>query len=314
MNSLIKTLITIIVMLNASLAGDGTWSGVVFYEFALEESGYESGEFEINRAYLTYQQKMTDNLKVKIQTDVGRQKNDSSNPHLMVYLKNARLDWKTDFGTFIFGLQGMNMFSVQEKTWGFRFIEKSAMDKNKWSSSADLGIGYSFKLFDTLKGTALLTNGSGYKAPEDDDHKKLSVQLFTGENKLSSKEGYNLGGVFTFENYDIDSVTVGFKTVAGAFGGWSNSRIRAGVEYNVMVDSDESDNATLVSAYGNYKVNEKLRIFGRYDLAGDGDESTGYIIFGLNIKPAKGLSIAPNMRVQPDDSEAVYALNIQFKF
>ena len=40
----------------------------------------------------------------------------------------------------------MNVFNVAEKNWGFRFLEKSPMDYHKFSSSADLGIGYSGKL------------------------------------------------------------------------------------------------------------------------------------------------------------------------
>ena len=35
------------------------------------------------------------------------------------------------------------MFNVQEKTWGNRFVAKSALDNAGWSSSADLGIGFS---------------------------------------------------------------------------------------------------------------------------------------------------------------------------
>ena len=46
-------------------------------------------------------------------------------------------------GNVSMGLIGLNTHAVQEKNWGNRFIEKSAMDKNKYSISADLGIGFS---------------------------------------------------------------------------------------------------------------------------------------------------------------------------
>ena len=51
-----------------------------------------------------------------------------------MYIKNAKVDLLCRSNTkFTIGLQGMNMFSVQEKTWGHRFIEKSAIDKYKFS-------------------------------------------------------------------------------------------------------------------------------------------------------------------------------------
>ena len=60
-------------------------------------------------------------------------------------------------------LIGMNMFNVQEKTWGNRFIEKTALDFAGWSSSADLGFGISKDLFNNISLSFLMTNGEGYK-------------------------------------------------------------------------------------------------------------------------------------------------------
>ena len=85
----------------------------------------------------------------------------------------------------------MNVFNVAEKTWGFRFLEKSPMDFHGFSSSADLGIGYSGKI-SKVNYSFLVTNGTGYKKSENDEYKKISTQFVYGEKKLVKQDGYNL--------------------------------------------------------------------------------------------------------------------------
>ncbi|MEE8334949.1 MAG: hypothetical protein V3S48_00755, partial [Candidatus Neomarinimicrobiota bacterium] len=67
------------------IAQSGNWSGLVF--FGLNVNDEKISSFEINRAYLTYESEISPALKVKIQSDVGRHKNDSKNTHLFFYLK-----------------------------------------------------------------------------------------------------------------------------------------------------------------------------------------------------------------------------------
>ena len=70
------------------------------------------------------------------------------------------------------GMIGMNMFNVQEKTWGYRFLRKSAMDAFKFSASADLGMSIS-KDFGFLSTSLMISNGEGYKSSSVDDNNKV---------------------------------------------------------------------------------------------------------------------------------------------
>jgi len=295
-------------------AQSNNWSGVVFYELYFDNDN--SSSFEINRAYLTYETALDEDLKIKLQTDVGRQKNDPDNPHLFVYLKNAKLDWKNGFGTLTFGLQSMNIFKIQEGNWGYRSIEKSAMDLNKWSSSADLGVGWYYKLGSELHGSLLITNGNGYKKPENDKYKLLSLQLFTGEKNLK-QSGINAGGVATYTHYNAGSVTVGTKSNIGLFGGLATEKLRVGGEFDYQYDSEVSETFTILSFYGNLNLNETKAMFLRFDLTNVGDQSEKYIIFGCSRNPVKGLKITPNLRYTIDtgaESELTGAINFEFKF
>lgn len=305
-----KYLLLVIIMLSLSFAQDAKISALGFYDVTYTTDVDISNEFEFNRMYFTFVKKMTDVLSYKFQTDVGRKSDDG---RLEVYLKNAKIDWKTEYGKFVIGLQGMNVFNVQEKTWGYRSIEKSAMDKYKFASSADMGLGYYHKI-GAISYNMLVTNGTGYKKSEDDSYKKLSVQVYYGPGKLNSKNGLNAGTVVAYEPYSSDGGTEA-EIIVGVFGGYSFGPFRAGAEFDQLQDSEEDVQIRIVSGYGNYALNDKVSLFGRLDYVDYGDDSKNYIITGIAVAPEKGLKIMPNIRYtkQNDtDAEIEYKLNFEF--
>ncbi len=313
-----RIIIFLITVCVTVIYGNPKIGNLVFYDYSYDftENAENDAGFKVSRVYLTFTNNLDENLSIKIQTDI-----DYKNSPKNVYLKNAKVDWKTTNGKITIGLQGMNIFGVQEKTWGYRFIEKSAMDKNKFSSSADMGIGYSNTFGRNIFISALYTNGVGYKKSEDDSHKKISFLGMIGQKKLSSKDGFNAGLVFSYEPYDVDSVTVENETVQGIFGGYAGNNVRLGVEFNSKKDGGIDQSEQLISSYAVYKVSDKINIFGRYDMF-DPDTNTDndgedYIIAGIELKPGKGLYIAPNLRmttVGGEDKTTVFFINFQFKF
>ena len=103
------------------MSQDGKFSGVVYYNYSHDLTDNTSNEdtgFSLTRVYLTYNQTLSEGLTYKFQTDI----NPSASPK-GVYLKNAKVDWKSPVGELTIGLQGMNVFNVAEKTWGFTVSE-----------------------------------------------------------------------------------------------------------------------------------------------------------------------------------------------
>ena len=279
-------------------------SGVAYFEF--EDS------FSLSRTYFTYKTDISDELSFKLQTDVGRLDTGVNDDRWTVYLKKAHLDWKVNSDMKIsMGMIGMNMFNVQEKTWGNRFLKKSAMDEYKFSASADLGFAITQKL-GPVTASILMSNGEGYKESDVDDENKISVQFVMGEKKLNKQDGYNLGLVYS---------TLEDVTVTGFFGGWARNGLRIGIENN----SEDDDGITndLTSIYVNYKVNDSLSAFVRMDDVernndGNSEEET---MVGLIWTPTKGLDISPNITITDeetglaaDDPIETCKLNFQFKF
>ena len=159
-------------------------SGVSYFEFS-------DNKFSLSRTYFTYKNTISDDLLVTFQTDVGQAGDD----RLSAYLKKAQLDWKVSENINLsMGLIGLNMFNVQEKTWGNRFVYKSAMDQWGFSSSADLGFGITHKL-GPVSANLLITNGEGFKNMNPDDKNKVSLQLVMGETNLNKNNGYNVDNI-----------------------------------------------------------------------------------------------------------------------
>ena len=260
----------------------------------------------------------------------------------VAYLKNAKIDWNLgdawNLGKakITIGLQGMNIFNVTEKTWGFRFLEKSPMDRHGFSSSADMGIASSGS-FNNLNYSIMFTNGSGYKKSETDRHKKVSAQFVYGEKKLVKKDGINIGTSFSIEPYDIESeegdITIENKTVMAFFGGYAGNGLRLGAEFDIHTDAGTDVTQQIIAAYGSYKISDTLEILTYIDLydpntkseddttTDDIDESKDtetYVIAGINYYPTKGLTITPNMKFNfyetGNGDGAQFSVNFQFKF
>lgn len=300
---------------NHIFAGDMKINADTYFGYSFIDT--DNNAFHVDRAYFSIQKKVSDQISYKFQTDVGM----GAASAYSVYLKNAKLDWKTNFGKFTFGLQGMNMFSVQEATWDYRFIEKSPMDMYKYSSSADLGIGWERK-FGVLSPSVMITNGAGYKKAEDDQFKKLSMRLLYGESKL--KEGLNGGIVVSTESEDYttpSSTETGSTLVFGGFAAIAAGALRVGGEFDMKSEKLATDtNAQLISVYGRYSINKTLTGFGRFDLSDPDTDTSGdgmnYLILGLSYQPEKAFYIAPNIKMkmpETGESETTYQLSYRLK-
>ncbi|PKL89516.1 MAG: hypothetical protein CVV23_04690 [Ignavibacteriae bacterium HGW-Ignavibacteriae-2] len=323
MKKISSMLLSVILSTTIFAQEGGKISSLAFYEYTYHTNGDPTvnNEFEFQRVYFTYENSVSDNLEYKFQLDVGRKSDDG---RLEAYLKNAVVNWHTDYGNFIIGLQSMNMFNIQEKNWGHRFIEKTPMDINKFSSSADLAIGYENSLNYDLHFSLLLSNGEGYKSQEKDAYKKVSANLVYGVSDLTKKDGFNLGGVVSFEPFENKVGTDVQKEnskVFGLFGGYAFSNLRVGAEYDIQTTSGVDITANIISAYANYKLIDWLQGFARLDIVdpnSDTDrDANNYFVAGAIFSPTKGLKISPNIRYtsfENNDIESITDLKLNFEF
>ncbi len=301
--------ILLVVSITGFMFAEGKIGGVTYFDFISTE---ESSAFNFERQYFGYGGDISDKVSYKILFDVGRTELDT---RLNVYLKKAQVNYKSSLGKVNFGLIGMNTYAVQESNWGYRFIEKSAIDKNGFSSTADLGVGFSKSIIDNLNLSFQIVNGEGFKKPQGDKYHKIAFNATYGEGNLNKNDGYNAGVVYTTENTDADP-----NTMTSLFGGFSGMGIRIGGEYDMQTIGGVNSN--IVSVSTNYTVRDNIDVFVRYDIY-DGDTSIdndgeNYLITGIVLTCDGGISVAPNVRTTTyeDETEALteYKVNFQFKF
>ena len=302
--------ILLVVSITGFMFAEGKIGGVTYFDFI---SSDDSTAFNFQRQYFGYGGDISDQVSFKILFDVGRSDPDT---RLTTYLKKAQVNYKSSFGKFNFGLIGMNTYGIQESNWGYRFIEQSAIDKNKFSATADIGVGFSRSLIDNLNLSLLFVNGEGFKKPQGDKYHKIAFNATYGEGNLNKNDGYNAGVVYTTESTDTDPTTM-----ASVFGGFAGMGLRLGGEYDMHTEGSVESNIISVSA--NYTVRDNIDIFARYDMVDDNDDTDkngeNYLITGIVLSCDGGISVAPNLRMvnyenTDKDSEMEYKVNFQFKF
>ena len=325
-----KYLIILITYISISIAADGKIGGVTYFNYTNAE---EESAFNFQRQYFGYGGDISDQVSFKILFDVGRtNKNDGEDSRLVAFLKKAQFDYSTSYGKISMGLIGMNTYNIQEKNWGYRFIEKSAIDKYRFSSTADLGIGFSRSITDQLNMSLQIVNGEGFKKPQSDKYHKIAFNSTYGERNLVKNSGFNAGVVYTTEQSDNTP-----NIMTSIFGGFAGMGLRLGGQYNVVrdgqtklvvIDSVGAIGATvelesnIISVSANYAVRNNIDIFARYDMVDDNDitnkNGENYLVTGIVLTCNGGISVAPNVRIttSEDETDSVteYKINFQFKF
>ena len=308
----------LLVLFNAS-AQSGTPSMKIFsnfnYDFSAEENENAFKEFELKRAYLGYSYNIDDNFSTKITFDVG---SNSSGSAYTAFLKIASLKWKaTESLSVNFGMLGANNFKFMEKTWGRRYIEKSAQDKYKWANAADLGVTADYKISDNFSLDAQILNGEGYKKTQ------TSNGLFRGSLGLTYSLGDNIKlrlhqDIMPRSTYDDMSENQTITTAAIAY---STKSMTIGGESNMMKNTNNAKDTeqNLISIYGSYNISDKYTFFARHDDASETDQKGSYTIYGIERKMAKGITVALNMQSWTDSAEGSEAeetifLNLEYKF
>lgn len=267
------------------------------YHFGLNDYSEDNG-FEIKRAYLGYDVKMSDYFSFKTNIDVGNPKNGSSY-ELTAFLKTAELNFKKNNLKIKAGLIGLKQFKVQEKKWGYRYVYKSFQDEHKFGSSADFGAMLEYTLFNGFSLDATVRNGEGYKKLQSDNTYNGAVG-FT----------YNFIESFTLRSsYEYSKKSIAQTVYSGFIGYEFNKKLLFGLEYNYMenVDYIQDHNLNGLSTYLTYVLNEKFQVFGRYDKLSSNtlkseidawniSDNGEAIIGGLQYKLEKNIKVAANVQ------------------
>ena len=205
--------------------GQGTPSVKIFANYNADtESDFK--EFEIKRSYLGYSYKFDDKFSAKITFDVG---SNSGGSAYTAFLKIASVNWKASENMSLnFGMIGTKNFKFMEKSWGKRYIEKSALDQYKWASSADAGISGIYKLTERIIVDAQLINGEGYKKSQTSD------VVFRNGAGLTVKITDDISCRLFRDNLPTANDTLETQTITSGAINYIGSNYNVGLERNIM--------------------------------------------------------------------------------
>lgn len=308
----------------------GKMTGTVFanYHYDLTDNAEKKSQFELLRAYVGHLYTFSDQISSRIILDACY-----DGKAFTTFVKNAALEYRLNNEILIEGgMIGTHGFDTQEKFFGYRYVLETLMDRDKFISSADLGVKITYKPSEMVEFRASVANGDGYKKIQDDFgmHRSSIDVIFHPVKKITVKAYYDFlpKRDTAIKNEDF----LRTQNNMSLFLGYEEpSFFRIGAEYDMQVNSENKNDQKLygISAYGAYLIN-KFEFFVRFDqlmsnkTGSDADpwnfnKDHSFILGGLQLTPVKGIKLALNYRhYLPSNkdlpvNELTY-LNLEYRF
>jgi len=268
---------------NSNVSQDGAMTGT-------DAAKALNNKFAFRRAYFTYENKISDELKFRFRLDADNTGNltstsGSKDDKLRPFVKHIYLEWSQDWlqSKFNLGMIETLSFKLAEDRWGFRSVAKTLVDGYKditgvdiRQSSADIGLSWKGTPARPLRFGLGVFNGEGYSHPELNKFKKFESYV-----QIIPVGGMN---VFAYTDYEKQVTTDSSNRKAmtykvdGYFDMVKNLNISAewfifdnDKNFDVVTNADGTKseshfNASGWSVFGTYKiVPDKLGVFARYD-------------------------------------------------
>ncbi len=291
-------------------ASEGKISGYMFGDYYYVASNHEKdiedqNGFWFRRIYLTYDQGLEENFSTRLRLEMNSAGDFTSRDKLEPVVKDAYLKWKYSGHSLIFGIQSVPTWGLIEKMWGYRSVEKTPLDLQKFASSRDFGLAVKGSL-DSQKRVNyhfMFGNGSG-NGSENNDGKKVMFSLST-----------KLAGNFIVEGYaDFEERpgTANRTTVQG-FAGYQSKNLRVGAQYahqsRQVAPGVDDLKLQIGSVFATAKISEKVWGFARVDhlmdpnpdganisyLPFDASAKANLFLAGLDFRPIQNVRIMPNI-------------------
>lgn len=287
--------------------------------------------FWFRRIYFTYNNTLSGNLKMRLRLEMNSPGNFSESQTLTSYVKDAYLSYSLDSHEFTVGIQSPPTFNNIEKIWGYRALEKTPVDLQKFASSRDFGLalkGY----FDSDKKVSYMVmfgNGSSNKAEVN------RGKILYGQLGFKPVKGLYLETYADYETGNDDKRYNMFQGFVAYQCDWG----RIGAQYSRLntKEDDKKDSFDLFSIFAVAKASEKLDIIARYDkmfstnpsakkisyIPFSSDAPSNLFIGAISYRAFKNVWFIPNVKYvfynEPDEvdkpSEDIYAnLTLWFKF
>lgn len=315
---------------NASKSDDQRLWGYVFGDFFWKADGDEAtwgrGEYmntekgmmggSLRRLYLGYDHNLGSGFSTRVLLEANQGTLMPNGSHGAIiklgYLQWNAPDYVLKNQQFSVGLIPTPVFTFPMRTWGYRSVEKEALDSRGIGRSVDQGFSYS-ATFDSEANygfTLMVANGSGTRPAEDrffeytgSFYARLFDKRLTIESMANYKymgEGLHFSIIRGFLGYELERYRFGFEAasiqnnVLSSTGFVKVNPFLYSVFYAFNFDIFE-ENVEFFARYDNFNPDTNFSNSKIYpdDLRFVYDQSL--LIFGANYSPIPSISIIPNI-------------------
>jgi hypothetical protein len=255
--------------------------------------------FDIKRFYIGVDHRFNDTWSANVTTDVAYL---SADGLTQVYIKKAYLQAKiSDAAVVRFGSADLPWVPFVEDIYGYRFVENTLIDRDKFGTSADWGVHVGGELAGGLFNYAIsVVDGQGYKNPvrtksmdiegrANVNYRNFVVAVGGYTGKLGKEVQNGPPTPHTANRFD-------------ALAAYVAPQFRVGVEYFATsnwntVTSVISDKSDGYSVFGSYYFTPHVSAFGRFDRVKPTRdtrprEKDAYWNVGVNWEPVKIIDLA----------------------
>jgi len=285
-----------------------------------DTTAYLNNQFIFRRAYFTYENKVSDNLKFRFRLDADNTANVTGvtltgspvtgvslgkDDKLRPFIKHLYLEYTN----FIIPKMVLNVgmietltFKPAEERWGLRSVAKTLTDGYKditkrdvLATSADIGLTLKYSLAKYFRIAAGVYNGTHYSHTENDQFKKLQFQA-----QITPLAGFSVVGYYDHERkLPAASLPAETKPAAAtykldAFFERIKNLVIGAEWFTYKADLNRTDGTRYDmggwSAFGRYAVTpDELSLFARYDSYApnslDRDLDMSLVIVGFDWAP-----------------------------
>lgn len=279
--------------------GDAYWVSAN-HDPAIED---ESG-FWLRRIYLTLDSELSDRWALRVRMEMNSPGDFTSDDKVEPFVKDAYLKREVGDNELYLGLAPIPLFELVESSWGYRAVEKTALDLQKFSSTRDFGVAAkgSFGENRRVRYHAMFGNGSGTGGETNEGKKTMLAVSFHPAEKISLQvygDVDNRPGETNRTTYQLFGAYIGEKNRFGIQYARQTRESGPGVE----MDLD------LASIFAVFKLKENMNLLARldqmFDPNPDGD-SIPYIPFdptaestlalvGLDFALGERINLIPNV-------------------
>jgi len=302
--------------------------GDYYYVATSHDSIYEGQNgYWFRRIYFTYDHEISKKFSIRFRIEMNSPDFTKNSAKLTPFVKDAYLKWKLRKLALILGISPTPTWELIEHFWGYRSVEKTPLDLQKFGHSRDFGIAFKGKvgLRKRLVYHLMFANGEGNKS-ENNKFKKLMGAIgfkfshFVVQLYGDWEEGTGNTDVYTYQGF----LGLGFN------------RFKMGLQFaqqTRQAEPDTHDTYEIASCFFTLDLHEKITLLARYDKMFDpspagisyipfAQAKSNLLIVGIDFRPQKLIHFIPNVEYvfydetddYKPDADLYLRLTLYYKF